>query len=116
MKNMKSMFIIAMMTLFTTFVKAQEAGTAELKVKTSAICEECKARIEKDLAFEKGVKKSTLDLETKIVTVTYNPEKTTPEKIREAIANIGYDADKVMANQRAFNKLPKCCQKPMDSY
>ena len=34
----------------------------EVKIKTSAICGMCKARIERNLAFEKGVKESTLDV------------------------------------------------------
>src|ERR1700747_3255221 len=97
-KIKKNFFIITMMALFTTSVKAQEAKVAELKVLTSSVCETCKETIEKALAFEKGVKQSNLDIATKIVTVTYNPQKTTPEKIRLAISNAGYDADDVKAN------------------
>ena len=109
-KIKKSIFIVTILTLFTSSSKAQEAKIAELKVKTSAVCETCKERIEKNLAFEKGVKKSNLDVPSKIVTVTYNPQKTTPEKIRLAIANAGYDADEVKANPKAFKKLPDCCK------
>ncbi len=110
-KIKKSMFIVSVMTLFTTALKAQEPTVAELKVKTSAVCETCKETIEKALAFEKGVKKSNLNIDSKIVTVTYNPQKTTPEKIRLAISNAGYDADEVKANPKAFKKLPNCCKK-----
>ena len=56
-----------------------------LKIKTSSQCNDCKERIEEALAFEKGVKKSELDVETHIVTVSYKKGKTTPEKIREAM-------------------------------
>jgi periplasmic mercuric ion binding protein len=111
-----SIFIVAIVTIFTTALKAQESKFTELKIKTSAVCETCKETIEKALAFEKGVKKSTLDVASKIVTVTYNPEKTTPEKIREAIANAGYDADDVKANPKVFKKLPDCCKKPVEEY
>lgn len=110
-KIKKSIVIVMVMTLFTTAVKAQEEGLVELKVKTSAVCGECKERIEKYLAFEKGIKRSSLDVATQIVTVTYNPEKTTPEKIRLAIANAGYDADEVAANPKVYKKLPACCKK-----
>jgi copper chaperone CopZ len=110
-KIQKSIFIIALFTVFTTAINAQTANVSELKVKTSAVCETCKETIEKALAFEKGVKKSDLDVASKIVTVTYNPQKTTPEKIRQAIANAGYDADDVKANPKSFKKLPDCCKK-----
>ncbi len=96
---------------FAFSAKAQNAKKAELKVKTSAVCEMCKTTIEKELAFAKGVKRSAVDVPSKIVTITYNPKKTTPEKIRQAIANAGYDADDVPANPKAYEKLNACCKK-----
>lgn len=103
--------ILLLLSVFSFTGKAQESNTAELKVKTSAICDMCKTTIERELAFEKGVKKSSLDVPSKIVTVSYNPNKTTPEKIRQAIAKAGYDADEVPANPKAYKKLDACCKK-----
>ena len=103
--------ILLLLTVFSFSGKAQDTNTAELKVKTSAVCEMCKTNIERELAFEKGVKKSVLDVPSKIVTVTYNPNKTSPEKIRQAIAKAGYDADEVPANPKAYKKLDACCKK-----
>lgn len=100
-----------MFAIITNTAKAQDATTAELKVKTSAVCEMCKETIEKFMAFEKGVKKSSLDVDSKILTVTYNPEKTTPEKIRKAVSKSGYDADDVSADPKAYKKLDGCCKK-----
>ena len=71
----------------------------------------CKDKIESALAFEKGVKKSKLDIKSKIVTVTYLPTKTNPENIRKAISKVGYDADEVMADPDAYDKLETCCKK-----
>lgn len=110
-KTLKSISIVVMLVLFSTIAFAQKVELAEIKIKTSAICGMCKDNIENALAFEKGVKKSVLDVDTKIVTVTYNPEKTSPEKIRLAIANAGYDADDVIANAKAYKKLDACCKK-----
>ena len=88
------------------------AQTDTVKIKTSALCDMCKERIEHDLSFEKGVKSSIMDIETKKVTVVYNPAKTDAEKIRAAITKIGYDADSLKADEKAFSKLPECCQAP----
>ena len=63
-------------------------------------------------AYEKGVKSSNLDLDNKIVSVIYNPEKTTPEKLRTAISKLGYDADDIPLVKEAYDKLPACCKKP----
>ncbi|HOW32280.1 MAG TPA: heavy metal-associated domain-containing protein [Bacteroidales bacterium] len=95
-------------------IYAQKAATVEIKIKTSAQCDMCKERIEKAMAFEKGVKSSVLDLDSKVLTVNYLPKKTTPEKIRNAVAATGYDADDVPANAKAYDALPPCCKKPDD--
>lgn len=83
---------------------------ATIKIKTSAECDMCKTRIEKEMAFVKGVKKANLDLATRVLTVTYMTKKTNPDAIKSAIAKIGYDADDVKADNKAFKKLPECCQ------
>ncbi|GAB4024408.1 heavy-metal-associated domain-containing protein [Spirosoma koreense] len=83
----------------------------EVKLKTSAICGMCKARIERNLAFEKGVKEADLDVKTKVVTIKYNPAKTDVAKLKANISKTGYDADDVVADQAGYNKLPSCCKK-----
>ncbi|MBI3512417.1 MAG: heavy-metal-associated domain-containing protein [Bacteroidetes bacterium] len=94
-------------------MNAQAANvTQTVKIKTSAECDMCKSRIEKEVRAMKGVKSADLDLTTKILTVEYNPKKISPENIRTAISNIGYDADDVKANNRSQKELPKCCHPP----
>ena len=83
----------------------------EVKIKTSAICGMCKARIERNLAFEKGVKESTLDVKSKVVTIKYNPAKTDVAKLKANISKTGYDADEVVADESGYAKLPSCCKK-----
>ena len=83
----------------------------EIKIKTSAVCGMCKDKIEQGLAYEKGIKDVNLNVETKIATVKYNPEKITPDQIRKAISKLGYNADEVLADKTAYDKLPKCCKK-----
>jgi mercuric ion binding protein len=113
MKKVITIIMICIAVLGNT-LNAQEKKevkkTEEIKIKTSSQCGMCKETIEKAMAFEKGVKTSDLDIKTKILTVNYNPAKTTPEKIRLAISKVGYDADDMKANEEAYHKLPKCCQ------
>ena len=96
-KSTLSISIVAMLILFISPVKSQNETTAEIKIKTSAICDMCK--------------KSNLDVSSKMITVVYNSTKTTPEKIRLAISKAGYDADDVPANPKAYKKLEDCCKK-----
>ena len=111
MKTIGKITILIASMMVVSMGIALGGETKEIKIKTSAQCDNCKERIEKALAFEKGVKKSTLDVKTKECTVIYNPKKTSPEKIKAAIAKSGYDADEVKAEDKAYNKLPRCCQK-----
>lgn len=113
----KMISLLLTVMLFSTGIIAQEsspAKVAELKVKTSAQCGQCKDRLERAMAFEKGIVSSDLNLEDKVFTVRYKPSKTTPEKIRKAISDTGYDADDIVANTKAYDKLPPCCKKPDD--
>lgn len=84
-------------------------------VKTPSVqCESCKKKIEAFLAREEGVEKSVVDYKRKTAKVTFYTDRTNIENIKTAIANAGYDADDVTANDEAYQKLPKCCKKPED--
>jgi len=91
--------------------RAATANTATAQFKTSAVCDMCKARLEKSLAYEKGVQTASLDVPSKVLTVTYRPDKTTPAALRTAVQKTGYDADDLTAEARAYNRLPDCCKK-----
>jgi periplasmic mercuric ion binding protein len=108
------MAVILGLTLMAATSLSQEVPDSLKKVieiKTSSQCDECKARIEKGLSKEDGIISSELTVENKIAKVVYNSSVTDPDQIRKAISKIGYDADDVPANKKAYNKLPKCCQK-----
>ncbi|WP_082116276.1 heavy-metal-associated domain-containing protein [Hymenobacter terrenus] len=93
----------------TASAKAGDVVTAQFK--TSAVCDMCKARIEKSLAYEKGVQSAVLDVPSQVLTVNYRPDKTSPAALRTAVQKTGYDADDVTADARAYNRLPDCCKK-----
>jgi copper chaperone CopZ len=84
---------------------------AVANIKTRAVCDMCKETLEKAMAYEKGVKKSDLNVESKIFTVTFDPKKTSLQKIRIAITKVGYDADGLAADKNAYDNLNPCCKK-----
>lgn len=104
---MKKLIIIVALIAFGVTANAQ---TKKVEIKTSAICGMCKNTIERDLAFEKGVKSAELDLETKILTVEFNIKKTDADKIKTRITKVGYHADDKKRDPKAYAKLPACCQ------
>jgi len=113
---MQKHFLILILSVFfvSTHVQAQKK-TEEIKIQTSAQCEMCKTRIETAMAYEKGVSNSDLNLEDKVLTVTYKAGKTTPDKIRKALNSLGYDADETLSDPKAYSALPPCCKNTDDT-
>ena len=98
--------------LMTANISAQKIANADtIKIKTSAQCGMCKVRIEAALAYEKGIKSSNLNIDSKIIEVVYDNKKTDAAKIKTAINKTGYDADETKADADAYAKLPNCCKK-----
>ena len=114
---MKKLLLLAIATIGIATVTSAQVKKAiqTVTIKTPTVqCESCKKRIEEYLKREDGVEKATVDYKKKTAKVTYVAERTNVENIKAAIANAGYDADDVTADQEAYKKLPKCCKKPED--
>lgn len=78
----------------TTTEKTAVKKSEEVTFLVGMHCQSCKERIEKIIPFEKGVKDLKVDLEKKEVTVVYNPQKTTEDKLRKAFKDLGYTCEK----------------------
>ena len=104
--------IVALFALVFTSV-AQQKATDKAVIKTPTVqCDMCKERIEKYLSHEYGITSVKVDIKKKTTTVTWITDRTNIENIKASIANTGYDADDVSAEETAYKKLPKCCKKP----
>tara|TARA_B100001758_G_C18086704_1_gene441099 strand:+ start:145 stop:495 length:351 start_codon:yes stop_codon:yes gene_type:complete len=102
--------IIFFFSVLTVNVWAQKKT---IEILTSAPCTHmpcCKENIEEEMQFTKGVTAVELDIESKILTVTFKTKKTNAANLRKAISSIGYNADDVKADKKAHDKLPLCCQ------
>ena len=95
----------------TTLMLTAQSKTETLKIATSAKCGMCKKTMETSLPRYEGISTVSLDVPSKVLTVTYNPKATTPEKIRKAVNKTGYDADGQPADQKAHDRLKPCCRK-----
>ncbi|MEX1276609.1 MAG: heavy metal-associated domain-containing protein [Bacteroidota bacterium] len=82
---------------------------AAINVET-AVCDMCSATIETAAEKAEGVKSATVDLETKIAAVEFDPSRTTLAKIEQAIANAGYNANETVRDAEAYKKLDACCK------
>lgn len=104
------LFALALMSLF-----AISAGYAkdtakepcnEAKIKTSAFSFMCQNKIESNLKKIEGVNDAQMNLEDKVVTVKYNPAKTSAAKLQQTIDDLGY-ATSLITDKAALDEEPK---------
>ncbi len=72
-------------------------------------CDQCKARIEK-AANDEGTTSANWDQKTRMLTVTFNPSKTSVDALSKKLAMVGHDTEKYKADAKAYNALPDCCK------
>jgi periplasmic mercuric ion binding protein len=102
-------------TMFSVAASAQVKAVQTVKISTPTVqCDMCKKKIETYLKRFDGVGMINVNVKKKETTVKFISDRTNIEEIKTAIANAGYDADDVAANEEAYKKLPKCCKKPDD--
>lgn len=98
---------------FLSLSFAQTKAVEKVVIKTPTVqCEQCKDRIERYLKREPGITAVKVDYKKKTTTITYLTDRNNIEQLKTAIANAGYDADDVTAEEDAYKKLPSCCKKP----
>jgi mercuric ion binding protein len=109
MKYYMSILALILLTSINT-ANAQNEKTKTISFITTAICEDCKERIEEKLNYTKGVIFAELNLENKMLTVKYKTALITEQQIKEILAGIGYSSDTVVRDKNAYLALPKCCR------
>jgi len=72
-------------------------------------CEQCRARIEKAAMRIRGVDDTSWNVDSKILSVNFDPTYTSLETIEKSIANAGHDTQNQIAKDQVYSKLPKCC-------
>lgn len=91
------MSIVLMMSFFGTNNavakdEVKKVETVEYALTPAPHCQNCVNKIKGNLRFEKGVKSIEVDLEKKSVRISFSPEATSEEKLKEALKKIGYTA------------------------
>ncbi len=76
--------------------------------KVFGACTLCKDRIE-GAVKGKGVKLASWDIDTKQLSLTYNPSQTSLEKIENRIVTVGHDLENKKAKDNVYSELHSCC-------
>jgi len=89
-------------------MKDQSTTDSTAVFQVAGNCAMCKKRIE-TASLTKGVKSSTWDSNTGMITVQYNSEIIKLNNIKQNIAAVGHDTDGVKAKDDVYSKLHECC-------
>lgn len=111
MKQLQLMLLGIFALGFTAFAQQKTNDKAVIKT-PQATCDLCKDRIERYMARHYGLTSIKVDIKKATTTVTWITDRTNIEEIKTSIANCGFDADDVLAEETAYNKLPRECKKP----
>lgn len=89
---MKRSILTLAMGIITFSGMAKTIKTVDLTTTPQMHCQNCENKIKGNLRFEKGVKKIETNIDKQTVTVTYDADKTTVDKIIEGFTRFGYTA------------------------
>jgi len=117
---MKKMLLVMIVIAATITTRAQVMQSKSQWVTISVPqlkCWECKTRLEQYLLRETGgqgdagIIKFNTYMSTGTIRIQYVPDRITVDYLRTSIANAGFDADTVKANEDSYKMLPPICKR-----
>jgi copper chaperone CopZ len=114
MKTIKLFLVIFFITSLSEILIAQTTTGTSGKQKTETFkvwgnCNMCKTRIEKAVKAE-GAASADWNTKTKLLTVTFDPAKTSVDAFSKKLATVGHDTEKYRADDKAYDALDSCCK------
>jgi periplasmic mercuric ion binding protein len=104
-----ALLIMAVGTISYGQTTAQKSGGPKTEsFKVWGKCGMCKDRIEKTAKAE-GATSASWDSKTDLLTVTYDPSKTSKDALTKKLASVGHDTEKYKADDKVYAALPACC-------
>lgn len=106
---MKRDILFFFMALFALTCMSKDIKTVVFTTTPQMHCENCENKIKSNLRFEKGVKAIETNIEKQTVTVKYDADKTTVEKLLKGFTKFGYTAKELNDGQTVCpEKAEKC--------
>jgi len=103
---------LLILVLLSTTVKAQNdhiTNDTTASFKVYGVCKLCQQRIESSLQL-KGISAASWNIDSKILTVTYDPSKISLDKINNRLTAAGHDTYYKTAADADYYALPECCR------
>lgn len=101
--------IMMVMLMVSVMTFAKDIKTVVYTTSPQMHCENCENKIKGNLRFEKGVKEIKTNIEDQTVTVKYDADKTSPEKIQKGFEKFGYKARRLMNGEKVERNMNEAC-------
>lgn len=105
---MKRTLLSMMLAVAAMAVSAKDIKTVIFTTTPQMHCENCEKRIKENLRYEKGVKAIKTSVAEQKVYVTYDADKTTPEKLQKGFKKFGYEARVTNEKEKIEKKAETC--------
>ena len=106
MRTKRWMATCVVALLSVTAVLAKDIRVVVFKV-SQMHCEKCEKKVKDNMRFEKGLKDIATEVKTKLVTITYDAEKTNVKKLQAGFNKISYEAEFVKETKKDDQKADK---------
>ena len=108
MKVVRLVLIMVVVLSAAMSVNAQKKNEKTVIFNANLHCESCKAKVEKNIPYEKGVK----DMKTQTITVTFREDKNTTENLQKAIEKLNIEVKGIEGNNTsAKTQTGEKCEK-----
>ena len=106
MRTKRWMVTCVVALLRVTAVLAKDIRVVVFKV-SQMHCEKCEKKVRDNMRFEKGLKDISTEVKTKMVTITYDAEKTNVKKLQAGFNKFKYEAEFVKETKKDNQKADK---------
>lgn len=106
MRTKRWMATCVVALLSVTAVLAKDIRVAVFKV-TQMHCENCEKKVKNNMRFEKGLKDISTVVKDRIVTITYDAEKTNVKNLQAGFKKFDYEAEFVKETKKDDKKTDK---------
>ena len=106
MKTKRWMATCVVALLSVAAVLAKDIRVVVFKV-SQMQCEKCEKKVKDNMRFEKGLKDIATEVKTKMVTITYDAEKTNVKNLQAGFNKFNYEAEFVKETKKDDQKTDK---------
>jgi outer membrane receptor for ferrienterochelin and colicins len=105
---MNKYFIAVLLAVISFTASAKKKNSKTETFKVYGVCFQCKERIETGLEL-KGIYKADWNVQTHMLTVSYDSTRFSRRDIQKKMAELGHDSEGFLSDKSTYDELPDCC-------